>query len=511
MIIIYHQNNKVTEIVTHQDKIIPYNPKESVAQVLVNVAAQFPESTIFWCHKLFKQNLNLADYKQYFHNNIKMLSYQPKSNYFSEEIGYVEQSAFIKINKEVTYPTWQMSSVVGVIHASILLQNIVKPRNDFDYFLNSLAKSAMPFGLLCYSEPKLLKGELLEIDYIASKKTLYKFVKEHYKIVWVFLLFFNELVFDKNFNLIPFINALFYKNRSNVKVELKSIELKTVTNEEETGSSIDVLIPTLGRKEHLYNVLVDLSNQTLKPTKVIIVEQNDTEGSVSELEYLEHDWPFKIDHTFIHQLGACNARNIGLDKVTSDWVFFADDDVRFENDLLEKSLDYVRQYGVHSITMSCLQKGEKEQNLIPFQWGGFGTNASIVKSKYLTNCSFKQEHEFGYGEDTDFGMQLKNKGCDVLYIPYIKMLHLKAPIGGFRTKFFPMWEDEPIKPKPSPTVMAYKLKHKTREQLMGYKTLLYIKYYKEQQIKNPIFYIKMMNNKWNKSVYWAKKMMYDEI
>jgi GT2 family glycosyltransferase len=30
-------------------------------------------------------------------------------------------------------------------------------------------------------------------------------------------------------------------------------------------------------------------------------------------------------------------------------------------------------------------------------------------------------------EDNDFGMQLRNQGVDVLYLPEPKILHLKAP------------------------------------------------------------------------------------
>ncbi|AUC22796.1 hypothetical protein BTO15_12170 [Polaribacter sejongensis] len=511
MIIIYHKNNKVTEIVADKFKIISFNSNESIAAILLDVATKYPEKSIFWCYKEFKEYLNITDYNLYFHHHRMMLSYNPSSfNFLPDSIGYVEQSSSINVNKTVRFPTWQMSSAVGVIHASVILKKIIKPNKDFDLFLNSMAKIAMPNGLCCCSEPKLLK----KINPIntpkASKVVLYKFVKQHYKSVWLFLLFFNELIFDKKFNLLPLINAFFYRRKKNVKIDLSSIEINS-TLKLLKNNTIDVLIPTLGRKEHLYNVLVDLSKQTLLPEKVIIVEQNGVENSVSDLDYLNNDWPFKIDHTFIHQLGACNARNIALSKVTSNWVFFADDDIRFEKDLLRKSFDYLKQFGVSSLTISCLQNGEIEKNKIPFQWGGFGTNASLVKSTYLENCSFKPEHEFGYGEDTDFGMQLKNKGCEIMYLPYVKMLHLKAPIGGFRAKFSPKWANDKIQPKPSPTVLAYNLKHQTRQQLLGYKVLLYLKFYKYQQIKNPLLYIKSMNKRWKKSMHWANKMLIHEV
>ena len=45
----------------------------------------------------------------------------------------------------------------------------------------------------------------------------------------------------------------------------------------------------------LYNVLKDLSKQTLLPKTVIIVEQNPNESAFSELDYLTTEtWPFKI-------------------------------------------------------------------------------------------------------------------------------------------------------------------------------------------------------------------------
>ena len=69
---------------------------------------------------------------------------------------------------------------------------------------------------------------------------------------------------------------------------------------------------------------------------VIIVEQNPKHNSESELDFFTTEtWPFAIKHTFTHQAGACNARNIALTQITSEWVFFADDDIRIENDLLK--------------------------------------------------------------------------------------------------------------------------------------------------------------------------------
>jgi GT2 family glycosyltransferase len=129
-----------------------------------------------------------------------------------------------------------------------------------------------------------------------------------------------------------------------------------------------------------------------------------------------------------------------------------------------------------------------------------------VNSESLKDTFFSKQYEFGYGEDSDFGMMLRNKGQDVIYLPEPKILHLKAPIGGFRTEPILLWQKESIRPKPSPTVMLYMMSYNSREQLLAYKTTLFFKYYKHQDIKNPFRYFKMFQKQWDQSVLWANKL-----
>jgi GT2 family glycosyltransferase len=50
------------------------------------------------------------------------------------------------------------------------------------------------------------------------------------------------------------------------------------------------------------------------------------------------------------------------------------------------------------------------------------------------------------GEDTDFGLQLRNCGANIIYFPEIQILHLKAPIGGFRIKPVWRWQNSSVQP-----------------------------------------------------------------
>lgn len=508
MIIVYHQHNKVSSI---WNKNIEKNisiSTHSIAKCLFQLAVNFPDTQLIWCHISQKNNLGINTFQSLSQHPESMYSYNPNAeNYLPEAIGYVEESPFLNVKKINRYPTWQMSSAVGGINSRLLKALKISDfeTENFDYFLNSVAKRLMPFGLLCYSEPNLLlfKNEIPRLK-TATKREFCKFVKQHYKTQWSFLLQLNLLIYERKLYPLSFINSLFYAS-----VSFKN-PLKTDFNikNEMVSTSIDVIIPTIGREKYLFYFLKDLSVQNHLPSKVVIVEQNPQPESISGLNFLtDENWPFEIKSIFTHQAGACNARNLALKETTSDWVFFADDDIRIESDFLQKAIVETAKYDASAFTFHCFQQGEKEIFQRVFQWPTFGSGCSFVKKEALNDAKFDLRFEFGFGEDADFGMQLRNNGFDILYLPTPKILHLKAPIGGFRTKPKLDWQDDIAQPKPSPTVMLYKLMHLTPTQLWGYKTILFFKYYKLQSIKNPFRYYNNFQKQWKQSLFWAKTIM----
>lgn len=509
MIIIYHKKNKVVEV-EFEKKTVHFS-QVNIAKTVFEMATLYPESLIVWCHIDFKSILNISKFQDVFHHTKIMASYNPFSTSFlSDSIGYVEESPFIKVNKKVSYPTWQASSYVGGLYASVLLalNGKIKTTFNFDYFLHSLAKLTMEKGLFCYSEPTLLIDNIVETkEQKFYTYTLFRFVKQHYRTRWVFLLFFNLFLFKRKLSIIPLLYCLIYRRRKLGDDLLEHIDVYSSKHICST-ETIDVIIPTIGRKQYLYDVLKDLSVQSHLPKNVIIVEQNTNLESASELDYLQTEsWPFKIKHTFTHQAGACNARNLALAKVDSEWVFLNDDDNRFAPDLIKETLKKCRKFGVTVVNNCYLKKNEKKEFDVINQASIFGSGNSFMTSKLIKKVSFRMGFEFGYGEDSDFGMQLRNIGADVIYFPSPEILHLSAPMGGFRTKPVLAWKDDIVQPKPSPTVMLYKQLHLTDEQINGYKTILFFKFYKAQTIKNPMQYYKSFQKQWKQSLYWANELI----
>ena len=511
MILVIHHNNALVKILNKDREEISHAIEKDLVSLLFSIAKSHPNQLILWCNRVYADYLNFDDIGQIFHHPKVMASYSvSKKSYLPPQIGYVEDSPFINVKYDVSYPTWLMSSDVGGVSAQVL--NALNPKNfkesDLDLFLNSFAKKAMPTGLLCYSTPELLLGNMKsKIEGVeASNFQLYKFVKEHYKTHWVFFLFLASIVFERKFHFFSFIASFFYPRKNINTAALSKVQIlpKKINNETKT---IDVIIPTIGRKSFLYDVLCDLKSQTHLPVRVIVVEQNPDKESVSELDYLyDKVWPFAIKHIFTHRAGACNARNIALSYTESEWVFLADDDNRFNTFLIADVFKKIDTYGNKVATTAYPQKGEIIQDKNVVQWPTFGAGNSFVKRDLLENIKFNTSFEFGYGEDTDFGMQLRNKGIDVLYFPEPHIVHLKAPMGGFRTKPVFEWQDDVDQPKPSPTIMLHRQKHTTPFQLKGYKVLLLLRFYNKQQVKNPFGYLRKMKRSWNSSLVWANKL-----
>lgn len=508
MILLVHEKaRKVTEVRRRSDN---EDTLQDPCKTLWLLAEKFPEETIVWVEKDLFPSLCEERLKECFDHDLIMSSYAVKTKFLSGEIGYVDQLPFINVNSEVKFPTWRMSSDIGGIKGRILLkfQTDFGRISNFDYLLNSLAKVGQQNGLFCYSDPKLIdimQEKILQPT--AGNKELFAFVSQHYKPIWVFVLFFCLVKYENKFPLWSLFRSFFKADYFRKEVDLSENVncIDSVTRALPT--SIDVIIPTIGRAEYVRQVVVDLSHQSLVPKRVIIVEQQQEINTGSELEnLLAEEWPFTIVSIFTHKTGACMARNMALEKLESEWVFFADDDIRLEKEVLANTLKEASRLGANCINLNCKQEGEETIFKKVKQWGSFGSGTSVVRSRFAKDLKFSEVFEHGYGEDVDFGMKLRAAGCDIIYHPELEIRHLKAPVGGFRKKPVLSWEKESPKPKPSPTMMLLAKRYYTIRQMKGFKISLYLKFFRNQKNKNPFTYLRNMETTWKKSEEWAEKL-----
>ena len=481
---------------------------ETISDAFWELAALYPEELIIWIEKGQQSNFNKDLVAKIFHNDLIMASFAAETRFLDDRIGYVDELPFVHVNRDVKYPSWLMSADVGGIKGKVLLKfrSHFQHIKNFEYLLNAVAKIGQQNGLFSYSDPSLVQSVNSTIKYTATTRQLFQFVSQFYKKPRLAVLGWCFKKYEEEKFVSSFLTNYMQPSFFNQTIKLSDIEIHS-NNCNSPEKSIDVIIPTIGRPEHLLNVLKDLRRQTLLPTKVIIVEQKPELDAVSDFNFNPKDWPFEIIHMFTHQTGACKARNRALSQVSSKWIFLADDDILIEDRLLEKAIEESNRLNTAVLNFNCLQVGEKSVYNSIKQWGSFGSGTSFLKTSEIDNLKFDEHFEYGYGEDMDYGIQLRNKGVDIIFHPNILLTHLKAPLGGFRMKIKKAWENNELQPKPSPTMMSYIKKNYTIFQIRGYKTVLWLKFYSAQSIKNPIRYRKEMQKRWEASEAWADQLL----
>ena len=509
MILILHEGaHYVTEVWKGSHKM---DFSVDLCKTFWDLAEKFPDELLVWVEKDLFPNLRKEKIEERFHHDLIMSSYAVNSKYLSGSIGYIDQLPFINVKRGVKFPTWRMSSDVGGITGKVLLQfrPLFKDIKNFEYLLNSVSKLGQQNGLFCYSDPSLINSDLENLPISTARtKDEFSFVYQHYKTIWVFILFFCFVKYERKFPLLVFLRSFGRRKVFKKEVDLSEIKISANSSDPEVPSSVDVIIPTLGRAEYVKQVVWDFSRQSLLPRKLIIVEQQPDIDLGSDLyDFSQKDWPFEIVHIFTRETGACMARNRALEKVKSQWIFFADDDIRIREQVLAETLKEAERLNVDCINLNCKQPGEETFFHKVKQWGSFGSGTSVVHSRFAENLRFSEVFEHGYGEDADFGMKLRQAGCDIIYHPNLEIQHLKAPIGGFRKKPVLDWEKENPSPKPSPTLMLLAKRYYSHRQMKGFKISLYLKFFRKQKENNPVTYYKRMERSWKKSEEWAERLV----
>ena len=93
-----------------------------VNKAICELARNFRDRWIIWVNQQYEQDLNLEALGDVFHHKRVMASYAVESPCLPTQIGYVDQRCFVKVNSEVCYPTWLMSSDVGGLHADVICE-----------------------------------------------------------------------------------------------------------------------------------------------------------------------------------------------------------------------------------------------------------------------------------------------------------------------------------------------------------------------------------------------------
>jgi GT2 family glycosyltransferase len=114
-------------------------------------------------------------------------------------------------------------------------------------------------------------------------------------------------------------------------------------------TSVDVLIPTYGRRAALAVTLTSLWGQTCRDFRVVISDQHETEdaagaGEVKAVVHLLRARGHPVEfHKHLPRRGMAEQRQFLLDRARASHVLFLDDDVIIEPDLIDRLRDTLRK------------------------------------------------------------------------------------------------------------------------------------------------------------------------
>jgi Glycosyltransferases involved in cell wall biogenesis len=107
---------------------------------------------------------------------------------------------------------------------------------------------------------------------------------------------------------------------------------------------ISVIIPVYNASKYLKRCLDSIKNQTYSNWEAICVDDGSTDNSLDILnEYASKDSRFKVIAK--SNGGVSDARNVGMDNVTGDYVMYVDSDDFIHHQTMELACAFVKRDG----------------------------------------------------------------------------------------------------------------------------------------------------------------------
>lgn len=218
---------------------------------------------------------------------------------------------------------------------------------------------------------------------------------------------------------------------------------------------LSVIIPTLGRKDELYNTMLDLSKQDLDKEmwELLIVIQN--RPDIDEFKSNVDKLGIRYKLIYSSAPNASLARNIGLIESRGKYVLFLDDDLVINNtQFLANHLNAYIDNDISGVFGQVLDPGVPERTT-RHKWsykkhigwmffppnynqeckienGGAG-NLSVIKDYAMAVGGMDINFEKGaHREESDFCLRLTSKYGMLLFEPKASVIHLGAAVGGCR-------------------------------------------------------------------------------
>lgn len=225
--------------------------------------------------------------------------------------------------------------------------------------------------------------------------------------------------------------------------------------------NVSIILVSYNRKSFLEDTINYCLTQTFENFEIIVVDASEQKLRLSE-EFISSCGK-KLKYISWDEVGNISRqRNIGIKASSGDYLLFLDDDVKFEENLIEIILKRFSELNADALTgiiEASHRKVSKEVNVYkkdPMMYLGqpsFHQNDFLVQTYLISAACFAVKRKIllaiggfdeqvqGVFDDSDVGIRLTNAGYLVYHDNSFSVYHFAATNSGSRSpKLGPVWK-----------------------------------------------------------------------
>lgn len=128
-------------------------------------------------------------------------------------------------------------------------------------------------------------------------------------------------------------------------------------------SKISIIVPVYNVEKYLAKCLDSLVNQTYQNIEILVVNDGSTDDSGKIINDFSVKFPEKIKPFYKKNGGLSDARNVGIDNATGDYIGFVDSDDYVLETMFEEMLDLAEKHSAEMVICN-IQKVDERGNVI---------------------------------------------------------------------------------------------------------------------------------------------------
>jgi glycosyltransferase involved in cell wall biosynthesis len=205
-----------------------------------------------------------------------------------------------------------------------------------------------------------------------------------------------------------------------------------------TAKNLTIAIVTRNRNQSLTHCLQSLVSQCNPQLQIVIIDNNQSSTLKTTLKKYRTTLKIRYFHQPIKGISRC--RNLALQKCSTAYIAFVDDDCILKKNWLQEAVNSINSYPCSAFFQGISEPQEltpliQSQQLIFSAWinrhnyinnfdpVALDTKNLILNLKIISKNDIKFDENLPRFEDTDFGLQLKNKKLFGIFNPNLLVFH----------------------------------------------------------------------------------------